>query len=155
MPRSSNPSSTEIDPLTPSTGTRRGGEEESRAWVRGPTCTRNNWFYLAGAREPWLFDVLCGAGWRAGSYTRERQHAKRDLFHSHNDGGSQIAMEKARAGYPRRCTCGIDLRCRFSLTVGLPMPWLFPPYTRLACSSCTCCAFPTRNLCRSESGLSC
>ena len=58
-----------------------------------------------------------GAGWRAGSYTRERQHAKRDFFHSHNAGGSQIALERARAGYiPRRCTCGIDLRCRFSLT---------------------------------------
>ena len=58
-----------------------------------------------------------GAGWRAGSYTRERQHAKRTFFHSHNAGGSQIALERARAGYiPRRCTCGIDLRCRFSLT---------------------------------------
>ena len=59
-----------------------------------------------------------GAGWRPGSYRRERQHAKRDLFHSHIAGGSQIAMEKARSGYPRLCTRGIDLRCRFSLTGG-------------------------------------
>ena len=35
------------------------GEEESQVWVRGPTCTCNNWFYLPGARERWLFDVLC------------------------------------------------------------------------------------------------
>ena len=35
------------------------------------------------------------AGWRAGSYTREMQHAKRDLFQRHIAGGSYIAMEKA------------------------------------------------------------
>ena len=95
-----------------------------------------------------------GAGWRAGSYTRERQHAKRDLFHSHIAGGSQIAMEKARAGYPRICTCGIDLGCRFSLTVArstipsvpMPMPSSFPPYTRLACSPCTCGRCPTTSV---------
>ena len=95
-----------------------------------------------------------GAGWRPGSYRRERQHAKRDLFHSHIAGGSQIAMEKARAGYPRLCTCGIDLRCRFSLTVArstipsvpMPMPSSFPPYTCLACSPCTCGRCPTTSV---------
>ena len=57
------------------------------------------------------------AGWRAGSYTRDMQHAKRDLFHRHIAGGSYIAMEKAWAGYPRTCTCATGLGCRFSLTV--------------------------------------
>ena len=120
----------------------RGGEE-SRVWVRGLTCTRNNGFYLAGAREPWLFGVLCGCWVACGIlYTREAT-CKTRLFHSHNAGGSKIALEIARAGYiPRRFTCGIDLRCLFSLTIDVPMPWSLPPYTRLACSARTCGTCP-------------
>ena len=35
-----------------------------------------------------------GAGWRPGSYRRERQHAKRDLFHSHIAAGRKSSWKK-------------------------------------------------------------
>ena len=118
VPRSPNPSSADIDPLTHQPALAAGAKRkvESGCEVRhAPAITGFTWL-VHGSHGCSTFCL--GAGWRPGSYRRERQHAKRDLFHSHIAGGSQIAMEKARAGYPRLCTCGIDLRCRFSLTDG-------------------------------------
>ena len=107
--RPHNPSSTDTGPLTPSTGTRRGGGEDSLVWARGLTCTRNNWFSRAGAREPWLFSVL----WVLGG-VRDRTRESGNMQHvtfsgtisqhmvsgSHHAGGSHIVLETGDTSPP-------------------------------------------------------
>ena len=116
-PRSPNPSSTDTGPLTPSTGTRRGCGEESRVWVRGLTCTRNNGFYLARAREPWLFGVLCGCWVACGILhaTFSGTILQTIVSARHYADGSHIAIEtgyssSSHVWHRSTRSCGIDPR---------------------------------------------
>ena len=141
-PPSPNPSSTDTGPLTPSTGTRRGCGEESRVWVRGLTCTRNNGFYLARAREPWLFGVLCGCWVACGILhaTFSGTILQTIVSGGHCADGSHIAIETGYSSSShvwRRSSrsCGIDPR---GLKIDVPTIGTSPPSGRWACSARTC-----------------